>query len=263
MSKVKYDNAGIYRHDIGVSLYADALKMRPNSSNILEIGPGRGDVARDVFSAAIRNRLNMIFVEPDANSAAMIGEQFPMSRIIARTLESAISANEIPHGLDLIVANFSLHWVEGISRISKDLYDSLTPAGVLAIANTDPTRSFWAEIDSAVKSRFPGNSLFNIEQSHSLSANDWEAMMLLVGFQLRSRIDYHGTAAVFASPEVGFADFKRMAGSKYLKLANGATKEQVESYVKQLLEKHTNLNGQLEVKASGFRLILQKAGATK
>ena len=158
------------------------------------------------------------------------------------------------------MANFSLHWVENIVDSIQKINNLISPNGILALSNTDSSRSFWKEINDSVEEYFPGCSLFNIEMSHSLSANMWEDILIQKGFEIKSRLDYTGTASILPSVLVAFNDFKKMTGSKYLKLANGFTQVQIENFVLEQLKTQTDLNGNLKIKASGFQLIAKKNG---
>ncbi len=255
---VNYDDARKYRLDIGIGLYSESIKLHPDPKHIVEIGPGAGEAAHCFFESCKIDTGRLTFIEPNIESYRTLSQKFQDAKILSRSLEEVLYSEQFGRPFDLVVANFSLHWVEHLESVASKIWASMSPNGVLAFSNTDSTRSFWNSIDVAVKEKFPGNSLFNIENSHSLSASNWVDIFAASGFILKSRTDYSGTAAVFDSPEIAFAEFKSMVGDRYLKLNGTHSKEEIETFVKSELKNQTNPQGNVRFWASGFRLVFQK-----
>lgn len=254
---VSFSDANIYRRNIGIKLYEEALRINPKGKVIVEIGPGSGDVAKSMTARDSLVDKSLFVIEPDASKKSTLLEVTSEQNIFQGSFESAVSSGKIPNS-DIVIANFSLHWVENLNIVLQELSRSINRGGVIAISNTDVSRSFWAEIDEKVKKRFPGSSLYNINISHSMSPQEWVELIESLGFKSVYLADFHGTAALMQSAEFAFSEFKRMAGAKYLRLGNGISQIEIEEFVMNELLKNSDSMGRVKVKASGFAYVATK-----
>lgn len=264
MINVNFENATDYRQFIGENLYRKSIHYNPDLFSILEIGPDEGNnFQKFLDSEDIIFKGDIVFLEPNLSSSLILEKKFPSSKIISSKLEQAFSKLSLLPRFDLIIANFSLHWVENLNSNLAQLAERINDNGLLSFSNTDSTRSFWALIDRQVKSNFIGCSLFNIDVSHSLSQDEWLKIIESLNFKLIDKIIYDGTATLYKSIDEALIEFKRVSGEKYLKLTNGYRQEQIEDFVKKILIPHTNNDGKVSVNASGYSLIFQKMDKLK
>lgn len=254
--EVRFRDVVAYRHALGIALCKEALRFSSPQPKTLEIGPGNGGVAKELLALAKMDETKLTLCEPARDSG--VDKRFPKARVIFSRFEEALEQRVFPEQFDLIVANFSLHWVESISTFVNDLVTLLRPGGVLAMTNTDSSRSFWGGMDRKVTEKFPGSALFNIKESHSLSGDDWQKLFSNAGLEIKASFEYSGVASVFPTSEAAFNDFKNIVGSKYLRIAPPASASVIETYVQTLLKNQENAQGEFELSASAFQLVFRK-----
>lgn len=257
-SEVNFKLASDYRTYIGARLYEESIKFLGNTNHVLEIGPGNGAALLEFEKTNDYKKIaSVTFIEPSEKAIDSLKDRFPKSLIIPTTLENSIDSLRQNLRFDLLIANFSLHWLAHFDLILKQLTEVVKPQGIFSFSNTDTKRSFWANLDAQVRAKFPACGLFNVTKSHSLSLEQWESLFIQSGYSVLKKIEYIGTAAEFESAEAALADLKQMAGSKYLRLAGKYTAQDIETYVLELLNTHASLNGKINVTASGYSLILR------
>lgn len=254
--QVEFSQLSVYRAALGKRLYEQALTMCGDDPAVLEIGPGNGDVVFEQVQSGMVPENRLFLCEPDPAAAAALAARFREATVSAKPLEQFLGETA-SQPFDLVLGNFSLHWVESISTWTAALCARLSANGVLALTNTDVTRSFWGAMDADVQDRFPGCSLFNVQETRVLSPDRWTELFEDCGLTLEKRIDYEGTAAHFASAEAMFADFKRVCGPRYLRLEDGATQEEVEEFVLASLHDVELPDGRTRFPASGFQLLFK------
>ena len=258
MKKIYFQQAKLYRKSIGTELLQKMYSSKLTFKSLLEIGPGKGEIISEFISNSKLKELNLSFIEPDSTAIFNLQNRFPKSEIYNENLEQFLNKQFMFNQFDIIFANFSLHWVENIEARLVLLRELLTNEGLIGFSNTDSKRSFWADINKQVQLQFPGSSLFNIENTHSLNAKQWLEMFNEKGFTLVSETHYEGVAAVFDSPNSALSDFKMMVGKNYLKLSTGVTSQDIETFVLKILNEKKNENGQVEVNASGYSMVFKR-----
>lgn len=258
---VAFQDASEYRKFIGVKLYEDSIRLSDSYNELLEIGPGNGEVA----GSFLKNRPNLLgsrfsFVEPNERIQFELKNKFPHSRIFSSSLESALVDHLQDSNFDLILANFSLHWVNDLDSVVEKLTSKLKINGIIAFSNTDTKRSFWAKIDGKVRVKFPGCSLFKSAESHSMTLEQWRMLFVDHGYKTLKEYEYIGVAATFNNEFEALSDLKRMAGSKYLMVSGEFSQEEIETYILDLLRSNRDVDGLVSISASGYSLILRRTG---
>lgn len=259
MRKIYFQHAELYRKNIGLELLEKLFDISSVSESLLEVGSGNGNIILEFLqNNHSLHKVKLSFIEPDSSAAAALSFRFPKADIYNENLELFLNKITNVGSFDIIFANFSLHWVSNIESRLDHLRNLLTQEGVIGFSNTDSNRSFWADIDRQVKIQFPDCSLFNIENSHSLTSKQWLEIFERKGFSFISETQYQGVAAVFESPSLALNNFKTTVGKNYLKLSAGITAQQVETFVLQILDKKKNSEGQVEINASGYSMVFKK-----
>lgn len=239
-----------------MELLNEAVSQFLNQPSFLEIGPGKGKVFDWAVQSQLLNPAKTVFCEPSVDSAQSLKERYPQSEIFINTFENYLK-NSIDLQFELIFAHFSMHWIDSIGLLLQKLYKITHPEGILAVTNTASERSFWGIIDSELRRKFPGCSLFNIDQSRSLTSDDWVDLFHQNGFKTIARWDVFGIATHFHSKESALDDFKKIAGDKYLKLSNDFYQDDIEKWILNRLNDDVKADGRLLVPASAFQLILK------
>lgn len=263
MINVNYQNISLYHQYLGYQLYFLSSNLKESIENILEIGPGNGQAAREFMHLNNKWNGSLTFVEPSADAGKLLKKKFPGSEVLDVTFEKSLRQLQRMRPFDLVVANFSLHWIENIEKKLLDINAIMPLGGILAFSNTDYERSFWAQIDKKISEELEGCSLFKVKDSHALSIEKWKRMTEESGFELCEAFEYDGVAAVYKSIDMAMNLLKKSAGDKYLKLASGISQDEVEGFIRKELKKNLNEEKKIPLNASGYSLIFKKSREVK
>lgn len=254
--KLNFDRVEDYRRAVGRELLSRLpIEFSRPDWRVVEVGPGP-DSELVLLSSTASHGAATVFIEPDEISAEKIAAALPKSEVFRGRVEH-VSATLGGESFDLIYANFSLHWSENLSQTVFHLARILKPGGKIAFTITDPSRSFWALVNTEFKKVFVGCDLFNIENSHSLSMEEWKNLFADVGLDLESEIVFSGTASRAESSISALSSFKKACGPRYLRLVGDVTVSDVETWLLSHLETFQS-GGAIAIPASGSSLIFSK-----
>lgn len=253
------NDVATYRVDIGFNLFKncwEAVNLR--SPKIFEIGPGNGAViARALEKYKIPSNA-LVFCEPDLTKTDILKSKFPNSRIITAPIES-FDSSWIESGYDIVFAGFSLHWIEALSTVLKNIHRLLKSSGVMGITITDQTRSFWTQRNQEFKKAFKGCAIYNDDgDSHNLTPTQWIALLEKNGFSIFSKICVDGVAATYTNPENALKDFRNACGTHYLKRSSDYSVEECEKWIVDRLLQLADKTGRLNIPATAFQIIAKK-----